>query len=112
MTSDDAMSVSIAVWMLMRLCVCLAVTVAATVGLTMFAQSPAPDWSSADVETLQHFQALVRMDTSDPPGNELPAASYLEKVLRDRPTPASSAPSTTARSSSCSWSIPTAASTT
>ena len=30
--------------------------------------------ASFDAETLEHFQALVRMDTSDPPGNEQPAA--------------------------------------
>jgi acetylornithine deacetylase/succinyl-diaminopimelate desuccinylase-like protein len=40
-----------------------------------------PDWSALDGETLQHFQALVRMDTSDPPGNEHPAAEYLKQVL-------------------------------
>jgi acetylornithine deacetylase/succinyl-diaminopimelate desuccinylase-like protein len=40
-----------------------------------------PDWSALDGETLQHFQALVRMDTSDPPGNEHPAAEYLKHVL-------------------------------
>ncbi len=34
-----------------------------------------------DEETLRHFQALVRLDTSDPPGNEQPAAEYLKKVL-------------------------------
>ena len=28
-----------------------------------------------------HFQALVRMDTSDPPGGEQPAADYLKQVL-------------------------------
>ncbi|MBI4503564.1 MAG: M20/M25/M40 family metallo-hydrolase [Gemmatimonadetes bacterium] len=40
-----------------------------------------PDWASVERETMQHFQALLRMDTSDPPGNELPAASYLKDVL-------------------------------
>ena len=33
-----------------------------------------PDGSALDDETLRHFQALVRMDTSDPPGHEQPAA--------------------------------------
>ncbi len=40
-----------------------------------------PDWARAEAETLQHFQALVRADTSDPPGNEQPAVDYLKKVL-------------------------------
>jgi acetylornithine deacetylase/succinyl-diaminopimelate desuccinylase-like protein len=39
------------------------------------------DWPALDAETLSHFQALVRMDTSDPPGNERPAADYLKRVL-------------------------------
>jgi acetylornithine deacetylase/succinyl-diaminopimelate desuccinylase-like protein len=30
---------------------------------------------------MQHFQTLLRMDTSDPPGNERPAAEYLKQVL-------------------------------
>lgn len=30
---------------------------------------------------MRHFQALVRMDTSDPPGNEVPAVEYLKRVL-------------------------------
>lgn len=45
-----------------------------------FAQ-PAPDWTSANRELLQHFQALVRLNTSDPPGNEAPAVEYLQKAL-------------------------------
>jgi acetylornithine deacetylase/succinyl-diaminopimelate desuccinylase-like protein len=32
-------------------------------------------------ETLRHFQALVRFDTSNPPGNEKLAADYLRQVL-------------------------------
>lgn len=41
-----------------------------------------PDWPRVEPEVLQHFQAVVRMDTSDPPGNERPVAEYLERVLR------------------------------
>jgi acetylornithine deacetylase/succinyl-diaminopimelate desuccinylase-like protein len=40
-----------------------------------------PDWPRIEEETLRHFQSLVRFDTSDPPGNEKPAADYLTKVL-------------------------------
>jgi acetylornithine deacetylase/succinyl-diaminopimelate desuccinylase-like protein len=40
-----------------------------------------PNWATAEAEALQHFQALVRMDTSDPPGNEKPAADYLQQVF-------------------------------
>jgi acetylornithine deacetylase/succinyl-diaminopimelate desuccinylase-like protein len=41
----------------------------------------APDWAAVEAEALRHFQALVRLDTSDPPGNEKPAADYLAAVL-------------------------------
>ena len=45
-------------------------------------QTPsAPDWSRIDAETLKHFQALLRFDTSDPPGQEADAAAYLKQVL-------------------------------
>jgi len=41
----------------------------------------APDWSAIEAETLRHFEALVRLDTSDPPGREIDAVDYLEGVL-------------------------------
>src|SRR5687768_13390947 len=37
--------------------------------------------AAIDAETLRHFQALVRMDTQSPPGNEKPAADYVAQVL-------------------------------
>ena len=47
-----------------------------------FAQSPpSPDWTALQRETLEHFQALVRFDTQDPPGREQEAADYLQQVL-------------------------------
>jgi len=36
---------------------------------------------------MRHFQALVRMDTSDPPGDERPAVAYLEGVLESEGIP-------------------------
>ena len=44
-------------------------------------QAGSPDWARLEEETMRHFQALVRFDTSDPPGNEKPAADYLRQVL-------------------------------
>jgi acetylornithine deacetylase/succinyl-diaminopimelate desuccinylase-like protein len=44
--------------------------------------APEPDWKAVEAETLRHFQALVRMDTSDPPGNEKPAADYVVETLK------------------------------
>ncbi len=40
-----------------------------------------PDWKTIEDETLRHFQAVVRFDTSDPPGNERPAVEYLKQIL-------------------------------
>ena len=40
-----------------------------------------PDWTRLEDETLQHFQALLRLDTSNPPGNEKLATDYLKSVL-------------------------------
>jgi acetylornithine deacetylase/succinyl-diaminopimelate desuccinylase-like protein len=46
------------------------------------AQTPGPPASSAvEEETLRHFQALLRLDTSNPPGNEVLAVEYLKQVL-------------------------------
>jgi acetylornithine deacetylase/succinyl-diaminopimelate desuccinylase-like protein len=39
------------------------------------------DWKAVEEESMRHFQALLRLDTSDPPGKEAPAAEYLKQVL-------------------------------
>jgi acetylornithine deacetylase/succinyl-diaminopimelate desuccinylase-like protein len=44
-------------------------------------QSP-PDWNRVNEETMRHYQALVRLDTTDPPGNETRAVEYLRGVLQ------------------------------
>jgi len=57
----------------------LTVTLLAT---TLGAQTPAqPDWGKLDQETLRHFLAIVKMDTTDPPGGEKPVVDYLKQVL-------------------------------
>lgn len=38
-------------------------------------------WDKVANETLEHFQALIRIDTSNPPGNETQAAEYMKGVL-------------------------------
>ncbi|MDQ3070459.1 MAG: M20/M25/M40 family metallo-hydrolase [Acidobacteriota bacterium] len=48
---------------------------------------PHIDWKAIEAETMQHFQALLRFDTSDPPGNEKPAADYLRQVLEKEGIP-------------------------
>jgi acetylornithine deacetylase/succinyl-diaminopimelate desuccinylase-like protein len=39
------------------------------------------DWAKANDELLRHFQALIRIDTTDPPGNETRAVNYVKGVL-------------------------------
>jgi acetylornithine deacetylase/succinyl-diaminopimelate desuccinylase-like protein len=63
-------------------CVCL------FLGLVLQAQTaPQPDWKTFEEEAMRHFQALLRFDTMDPPGNEKPAADYLRQVLEKEGIP-------------------------
>jgi len=41
-----------------------------------------PDWDAVHDEAVRHLQALLRIDTTNPPGNETAAARYLDGVLR------------------------------
>ena len=58
----------------------IALAVAGWVSIPV-AQTP---WNAAAIEqeTMQHFQALLRLDTSSPPGNEIRAVDYLAQVLK------------------------------
>jgi acetylornithine deacetylase/succinyl-diaminopimelate desuccinylase-like protein len=59
-----------------------ALILATLVSESALAQSPrTPDWRALEDETMQHFQALLRLDTSNPPGNEKLATDYLQRVL-------------------------------
>lgn len=53
----------------------------AALGATARAQGGAVAWDAVNDETMRHFQALLRFDTSDPPGREQPAVDYLKQVL-------------------------------
>ena len=39
------------------------------------------DWSKVNDEGMKHFQNIVRIDTTDPPGNETAVVEYVKKVL-------------------------------
>src|SRR5216684_2865718 len=39
------------------------------------------NWAKTSVETVEHYTNLLRIDTSNPPGNETKAAHYLKTVL-------------------------------
>jgi acetylornithine deacetylase/succinyl-diaminopimelate desuccinylase-like protein len=45
------------------------------------ASAQSPDWPKINEEAMRHFQALVRIDSTDPPGNETKVAEYVKKVL-------------------------------
>lgn len=51
--------------------------------LTLCAQAAEPvvDWETAKAETLLHYQSIVRINTSNPPGNETSVVNYLKSVL-------------------------------
>src|SRR5579885_2596615 len=45
------------------------------------------DWAQAAEEALRHYSALLRTDTSNPPGNETRAAKYLQSVMEREGVP-------------------------
>jgi acetylornithine deacetylase/succinyl-diaminopimelate desuccinylase-like protein len=65
----------------MRFLASLLTALLALAALRAAESPPALNWPAIDDETMRHFQAIVRMDTSDPPGNEKPVADYLQRVL-------------------------------
>lgn len=42
----------------------------------------APDWNVVSRETLEHLQRMIRVNTVNPPGNELGVARYLDSTLK------------------------------
>src|SRR5262245_13212871 len=55
--------------------------VCVSLSICLLGQSPQPDFKAFEEETMRHYQALLRLKTMDPPGNEKPAADYLRQVL-------------------------------
>ena len=51
------------------------------------AQPKQPDWKAVEEETMRHYQALLRFNTSDPPGREQDAVEYLKGVLEKEGIP-------------------------
>lgn len=49
------------------------------ISIPAFAQTL--DWPKINDEAMRHFQALVRIDSTDPPGNETKVAEYVKQVL-------------------------------
>ena len=53
----------------------------ASVALSAQGGAPQPDWSKIEAETMQHYQAVLRLDTSNPPGNEHLVVDYLKQLF-------------------------------
>src|SRR5215471_14107015 len=65
----------------------LCLSLMAVLSVSLSAQAQQPDWNAFDEETMRHFQTLLRFDTTDPPGNEKPAADYLKQVFEKEGIP-------------------------
>jgi hypothetical protein len=61
--------------------VCAFLSMALALSAVALTQSPPSGSANVEDETLRHFQALLRFDTSNPPGNEKVAVDYLKGVL-------------------------------
>ncbi|MGH9219498.1 MAG: M20 family metallopeptidase, partial [Vicinamibacterales bacterium] len=60
----------------------IALLVAALASTSLLAQSRSePDWAKIDEETMRHFQAILKLDSTDPPGKEDHVVAYLKQVL-------------------------------
>ena len=67
----------------------LTILVTSIISVAALAQAPAaPDWTKLQDETMQHYQALLCIDTRNPPGNETVLADYLKRVLEKEGIPA------------------------
>ncbi|MFN7602121.1 MAG: peptidase M20, partial [Bacteroidota bacterium] len=46
-----------------------------------FSQTKQPDWNRLQDETMRHFQAILRINSSTATGTEAPVVDYLKTVL-------------------------------
>lgn len=51
------------------------------VSFSLNAQAPQLDWTAQEPEILEHFRALVQIDSTNPPGGETAVVDYLKKVF-------------------------------
>jgi acetylornithine deacetylase/succinyl-diaminopimelate desuccinylase-like protein len=67
----------------------VAIILASTASVAVLAQAPTqPDWVKLQDETMRHYQAVLRIDTRNPPGNEHVVAEYVKGVLEKEGIPA------------------------
>ncbi|HEY4953536.1 MAG TPA: hypothetical protein VII02_01495, partial [Gemmatimonadaceae bacterium] len=64
--------------------IALALSLVAAVGTAAAAQAPVPrplDWDAVARETQQVLQDYLRINTTNPPGNEMKTALFLKNIL-------------------------------
>src|ERR1700736_1162609 len=61
--------------------------VLALLGALAPARAQTLDWSKINGEAMRHFQALVQIDSTDPPGNETRVVEYVKKTLESENIP-------------------------
>ena len=66
----------------------LTLLLAAITSTSLLAQPAQPDWAKVEEETMRHFQAILKMDSTDPPGKEDHVVAYLKDVLEKEGIPA------------------------
>lgn len=71
----------------MKLFACSLVLLAAFGHPAAAQERHAVDWAKLEPEVLEQFTALLRIDTSNPPGNETKAAQAIEAVLKREGVP-------------------------
>src|SRR5258708_4440969 len=54
---------------------------AAAAALVSAQTAKEPDWKALEDETMRHYQAVLRLDTRNPPGNEHVVVDYVKGVL-------------------------------
>ena len=69
------------------LCLALVASLLITVDASAVAQAPKLDWSKTDKETFDYFTSLIKIDSSNPPGNETQVAKYLKGILEKEGIP-------------------------
>src|SRR5437588_225433 len=76
MNLDEVLS-----WLAMMRTILRALFTILLFGAAVFAQQSTPDFSKAHDEALKFLAELVKINTSNPPGNEARAAEYIKGVL-------------------------------
>jgi len=65
----------------------LAIVSPSTTPLAQTRTGREPNWTDLEAEMLRHFQSMLRLDTTNPPGNETRVVDYLAGVLKSEGIP-------------------------